>query len=997
MKRFWSQLVLLLSLALVLPPLALADVPGRGYDPTSEPCGYVMGRSAAVNQPSYSQGFVNADAVSNSDQACADANGFFYKDNAGRNSNLLHSKWGYMDLAWSANPSENVRIDPVTGQWYGRAKLTQLTSKLRATPQDDKLQFDWTCHGETWCSDAVLQQYRVKTDLSTGAISGVAWNVHTGYVSFTGLTMELPPMEIQAFVDVYANNTEVIPQTADLSNAPLADGYQSWRASVKLFDVRARRMLTEQDVTSMNIAVTLDSNITIDQVANRGAAVFSQTKNPAIANCGSLSAQAACLMAELSGDKSWNSFIYSVAPTSNMLGVMDTTGRNIEYPADRFGGIGFYLDDPWAEKGRCRNDCNGAKADVFYDRSTDRNHVSIQSIAVSNIQFSPTYLGGRNYTLDWGDGSAVNGTSFTYAVPANEQELKFRPNFRTKQFEMDVNGRATLKVPDDSEARNEIIPLNVDADWTNVSPESIAAGRTQRRVGGNSAAYRVTTRADETVLSGGSSHLDTHFVFKLNNLQYTKDWIQSRWGEITEDDPVPTYTNFQCADLYTAPAIDPNQTLDPLGNGVNNGGGNFPGLPRRGDAPRRDVIAYDPAVVDDQCPPGYTYTLGDCLNNAGQVCTYDTEYVDPDITYNLGRPFIQVVKTPIDPFYTDSYDTYFVKPIVTDRATAPNDLDDMTVEQYVCEPIDDLLKTRFNLDTVTTPSVCYYTAYLSIKGARTEPLPFKVTGTVDRHAGTGRSDLAVLGSSDLPQLRNQLYAKVARYALGQSAEGGETTLDGAAQGGIKELLDGRLLLARGDVTIDGSDGFSDTTLAVLNGDVFIDGDITGGRLQILVFGGNVYIDPSVKELNINLFTDGSVFSDSGAYDANGVPVWGTGSRAEALVNQLQIKGSVLSCNSIGGSTLEDGAYSLGCGETTTDPLVALERDLAQMRQFTLCYELDGRGNPTDEIMACPDTDEQTVPGFAMGVDTILGNDPWEFSVHVEHETPSSRQLDFGIF
>ncbi len=985
MKRFWSFALLLSSFALLIPQLAFAaapDVPGRGYDPTTEPCGFVMGRSVTRTATAYSAGFVNADVVSNSDQACVDASGFFYENDAGRNSSLMHSKWGYMDFVWSANPSENVRIDPLTGKWYGRAHLNQLASKLRPVPmQDNKLQFDWTCHGEPWCDPALLDTYRVHTDLSTGAISGVAWNTHTGYVDFGGLSMELPPLEIRAFVDVYANGTQVIPQTADLSNAPLADGYQSWRASVKFFDVRAQRTLTSTEVTGLNLTATVDSNVTIDQVANRGAATFLQTKNPALPGCTTLTGTAGCLMTELDGNKSWNTFIYSVAPTSNMLGVADASGQNLAYPADRFGGIGFYPDDPLTEKTRCRADCNGAKEDVFYARSTERNRVSVEDVQVSGIQFSPTYLGGRTYTLDWGTGSALNGTAFTYGVPENEQELKFRPNYRTQQFDLTWGGRVSKKIPDDTEARGTVVPLNVDADWTYLSPESIAAGRTQR-----TNYYMVNTRADEDVASGGSSYTDSHFVFKGASLNDTNTWISSRWGDIPSDDPVLTYTNFQCLELHTEPFEEPDPTWqDPLPGG----------LRRPSDhAERRDMIAADFGVEDDSCPPGYTYTMGDCLNDAGQVCTWDEEYVTPDVTINPGRPYTLVSTGVTQPTYTQRSELYFVEPVVTETSRDTNDLRDMTLEQYVCEPIDATLQTRFGLDTAATPSVCYYTAYLSIKGNKTDPRPLKVTGTVDRQTGSS-SNLAILGSSDLPKLRNELYAKVARYALGQSAAGGDLSLDAVAGGGVKELLDGRLLLAQGDVTIDGSDGFSDTTLAVLNGDVFIHGDVTGGRLQILVFGGNVYIDPSVKELNVNMFTDGSVFSDSGHYDENGVPVWGLGDRTETLVNQLLITGSVLSCNSIDGAqNPEDGQYDLGCGEKTSDYAVALEHDLASLREFRLCYILDEFGNPTDEITSCGDTPAQALAGFPI-------DDPenvdWAFSTHVKHESPSSRQLDFGIF
>ena len=85
----------------------------------------------------------------------------------------------------------------------------------------------------------------------------------------------------------------------------------------------------------------------------------------------------------------------------------------------------------------------------------------------------------------------------------------------------------------------------------------------------------------------------------------------------------------------------------------------------------------------------------------------------------------------------------------------------------------------------------------------------------------------------------------------------------------------------------------------------------------------------------NMFLDGSLFSE-GAF------AWvNDEERTETLLNQLYLRGSLMSRNTIGGSSYEDeGEYPKGDGSSTADYDEAVDYDLNMIRQFRRCYEID---------------------------------------------------------
>ncbi|TAL39983.1 MAG: hypothetical protein EPN89_20210 [Methylovulum sp.] len=219
-----------------------------------------------------------------------------------------------------------------------------------------------------------------------------------------------------------------------------------------------------------------------------------------------------------------------------------------------------------------------------------------------------------------------------------------------------------------------------------------------------------------------------------------------------------------------------------------------------------------------------------------------------------------------------------------------------------------------------------------------------------------------------------MLAQALRLVRGQSPNGGAGVLNEKLQirsGSTDEIIasmNAKLLYATGDVTIQntglsGSLEFDPKTLFIYGGDMYINTNILG-RAGIVVLkkngqGGNIYIDPSVTDINANIFADGSVFSSSTAYDANGVPTRSSDdARLTDLPHQLAIFGTVVSRNTIGGfSDPNAGTWNTGNGETTNNSDTAIEYDLNKLRQFRLCYPVDSGGNIIEDDSLLEDCGE----------------------------------------
>lgn len=312
--------------------------------------------------------------------------------------------------------------------------------------------------------------------------------------------------------------------------------------------------------------------------------------------------------------------------------------------------------------------------------------------------------------------------------------------------------------------------------------------------------------------------------------------------------------------------------------------------------------------------------------------------------------------TSYDRYMAMSYDSSLPGPIVFP-----------TVEQTICDAI-----TNYRFDE----SSCYFAGYLPVQDLHKDPQDMLVIGTI--HSGIDKTeflgdtdDLSILGSKNTSQLRNKIFALVARYTLGQTGEGGtlDASMNPAVGGDFASLLGDRLLYAEGDTVISGSSSFLAKTLVVKGGDVYINGDISGDTLGLIVLsenghGGNIYVDPSVRNIYANIFADGSIFSNSGVL-ANGVPQWANDeARIEALDSELYLRGSLISANTINGYADPYAAsWNDGRGGETTDGDFAREIDLNLLRQARYCYEVS---ELTGAIL--PDT--QTFCDGASGLDQL---------------------------
>ncbi len=132
------------------------------------------------------------------------------------------------------------------------------------------------------------------------------------------------------------------------------------------------------------------------------------------------------------------------------------------------------------------------------------------------------------------------------------------------------------------------------------------------------------------------------------------------------------------------------------------------------------------------------------------------------------------------------------------------------------------------------------------------------------------------------------------------------------------------------------------TLVVESGDVYINGNIrndsSSDMLWIIVLDGNIYIDSTVSDVEAALYTNESILS-SIAWN----PVTTSTNTASNLENQLYIRGSIFSENTIWGSR----ASPIKCPyniSATCDRDEAQKYDLNYMRRYYI-YDSDSNGSP----------------------------------------------------
>ncbi len=898
MKKFLPAGLVLLLLAVFLIPMTVATsttpgVPGEGFT-VDDPCGYVMGTSTSTtdadgNELNTGGNIVFDFAASiSSYRLCTKSNGYFYSTYA----NGWLNQVGWLDFGWTKPSSVSVasywanvpNIDPLTGDWTGYA-WNEIVGWVW---------FDWDCTVSCDTSN------RVKTDTTTGVVSGYAWNDQIGWISFKGLTQELPPMNISASVSIENGAGDDI-SAIDNTNAPVADGYEYYKVKLVLTDNNTGATLTSADLSRVEIDInsTADSNIYLNQVENTGNAVVASKTNYALVDCHDLPGTVySCETTDSLGETSFNYFVYSGAPTSDMEGT-DTDGDGVfDVYNDRAGGTSIY------ESPTGSGTASSSRMTYFNERSNSRNKFTIDSVDFYLV-FADS---GRAVTVDGlTDGGVVDvdpdpvdvlyAQKYTY-TPSATANLSYRPRFISSNF----------KTFYDAEERDTI------GDTTTTDMYVHSYGVILRP----SSEYRTVNGTT----SGGS---------------YT--------------------VNYEAASDATG-TTDLKFLIDSADDGVMDS--------------RQHVDSMTASASTDSY--------------------YGTSTANKD--YRIG-------------YAQESPGALGASP------TNP------TLEEWVCDQLS------YTSDPVPTTSLvwqvtgnrgmqsCYFTGYLPRPDARVGAEAMTLLGSINSSISeqdvisSDTSGVSILGAANYVNLRNDLYSQVARLIRNQTPT--TPTICGILNSSmapinystcrttsITSLMSNTLFYANSDVYVQGSTSFSDKTLVVDGADVYISGNVYGGKLGIIAFsqngrGGNVYIDPGVTDLYVNIFADGTVFSDSGNNTGgpNGVtPVWGSASaRADSLINQLYIKGSIVSRNTIGGASASSAPYNLGDGTTSNRLDVAKEFDLNKLREFSVCYPLDGSGNPDTggTPVDCAGTARSSQYGS-------LNNSP----LIVEYDPPSSVMPIFNI-
>ncbi len=856
---------------------SMGDTPGNGFD-SGDDCGFVMGVADAYGTPTVT-GRVNFSVITDTQQGCVDANQYFYSSSTRESyARYVYTSGGVttnyvMDFDYSAASNVFLELDPSGDYWTWTGAARIITGTIPSAQR--WVDFEWTCDSDSAgssCPSGSPEDYYVRTDTRTGVISGYAWNDYFNtFISFnsatSALTQELPPRSIETYVDILANETTDGPDDVDYTDAPLADGAEYWRVRVQFWDSSRNMFLDADDIDELYItpSATSDSLVRMDQVENSGDAIdvsymnsYMEDLDPTVDCTETYETDftQGCILYESDGSTSFNKFIYSGSPTSNVLGLNDDTDAAIEYPSDRDGCRWIYYSQYAEVDMAARSICPPAppyddKADVFYERETDRNKYEIEYVTV-NVTFTweDTELDMYTYGTA-GDGneafvtSGLLGDEWAYYFASGTSDLSYRPRYQITRF---------VAVYDGSE-------------YTTISDDLAETGmnlKTEAVMSDTSAAY-------QSVI--GASHPSYRVYYQL--------------------DADSSEVQMSTGDRYL--------------------------------------------LMDTDNPPN-TPTSGDV----------EETHREDDVDYSM--PYYSAYNKA----YAMAYGQKFSECPTSGSCPAPtNTLSNPTAEQWVCDDA-----TEQTMGEIS----CYYTEYLPHVDRHKDPESMFVIGAINSIIDADEvleeiseaegTVLSTLGTTETINLRNKMYAQGLLYTRMylNTASSGSFDSSGAPSSGLVELMNGRLVFAQGDVTIDGFDG-SDKTLFVLGGDVFINTNIENGRMGIIAFkrdgvGGNVYVDNEVTDLWANFFLDGSLFSYNGTPPSTVYPTWTSDeNRIETLANQLYLKGSLVSRNTVNGAEDSDGdgSYDLGDGTSTTSYGVAREYDLNLLRQYRLCYGLNADG------------------------------------------------------
>ncbi len=222
--------------------------------------------------------------------------------------------------------------------------------------------------------------------------------------------------------------------------------------------------------------------------------------------------------------------------------------------------------------------------------------------------------------------------------------------------------------------------------------------------------------------------------------------------------------------------------------------------------------------------------------------------------------------------------------------------------------------------------------------------------------GQFSDDVRVLGKITKSGLRKNIHKELASVTRNISPDNGVSPYTVEALWNQKwtvwddgkTIQDGTILyfwnLWGHNVEITGGDVQGVKTLIVEWGNIYISWNIRGGgMLGIIVtqkngVGGNIYIDPSVTDIHAILYADRSLMSynpSSWEYDGD--------TQADILPNQLYIRGTVLSENTIGGAVTTTCPYYIN---NTCNLSLSKKYDLNYLRRYILVQPTDEDGNVT---------------------------------------------------
>jgi len=451
------------SIRLTLSTDTPEDEGGAGYE-ADDDCGFMMGSRA------YANATLDFSGLDNDEQGCLDAfagasTGSFHSDSDTESYvNLTYGKTTMVvDLAPDTVKIGNrVNVDLTTGQWSGYGKIISPT-----VPKGQEwVWFDWTCQkGYIGCVGGSESSDYVTTNMDTGVTVGYAWSDYlstlrgdgNGYISFKKTVMEVPPMVIVPFIEIEANETEFTPAGVDRVSAPQANGIDYWRVGIYFVDMVTGLTLDESDVNRLTMSLNTTDSVFMNQVENAGDAVDIGAWHPVECSSTTAASDPYCLITKDDGTVTFNKFVRSYAPTSNMVWMTEEVALvEQDLPTDRGGCVWIYQDQLDATPGGSPRNCAldtavsvvnsinpNVKWDYFYARSDDRNYIYLD-----DITFFIELETSQDYSIST-DGQFASIDNGYYQYTPSYTELSFAPRFYLDGLYAEYDGSLWTTISDE--------------------------------------------------------------------------------------------------------------------------------------------------------------------------------------------------------------------------------------------------------------------------------------------------------------------------------------------------------------------------------------------------------------------------------------------------------------------------------------------------------------------------------------------------------------------